>query len=270
MTDPSGYEDFPFTAEFYDHFAPYKERTDVAFFVQAAQESGGPVLEVGCGTGRVLIPTARAGIEITGLDLAESMLAVCRGRLAAESEAVQARVRLVQADMRNFDLSNHLPPYKLVTLPFRPFQHLLTVEDQLACLANIHRHLAPGGRLILDLFNPSLNYLTSDTLGQESSEEPEFSMPDGRRVVRRAKIVARDYFTQINQVELIYYVTHPDGRTERLVHPFPMRYLFRFEAEHLLARAGFEVEQVYADYDRNPYGSNYPGELIFVARKVGG
>jgi len=106
MTDPSGYADYPFTAEFYDHFAPYKERTDVTFFVQAAQECGGPVLEVGCGTGRVLIPIARAGITITGLDLAESMLAVCRERLAAEPPEVQFRVRLMQADMRDFDLTN--------------------------------------------------------------------------------------------------------------------------------------------------------------------
>ena len=92
-------------------------------------------------------------------------------------------------------------------------------------------------------------------------------MPDGRKVIRRHKIVARDVSNQINYVELIYYVTHPDGRKERLVQAFPMRYLFRFEAEHLLARAGFEVEQLYADYDKSPYGSKYPGELIFVAGK---
>ena len=71
----------------------------------------------------------------------------------------------------------------------------------------------------------------------------------------------------MQDVELIYYVTHPDGRQERLVHSFPMRYLFRFEAEHLLARCGFEVEALYADYDKSPYGSQYPGELIFVAVK---
>ena len=92
-------------------------------------------------------------------------------------------------------------------------------------------------------------------------------MPDGRLVIRRHKIVSRDVFNQINHTELIYYVTHPDGRKERVVQAFPMRYLFRFEAEHLLARAGFEVEQLYADYDKSPYGSKYPGELIFVAGK---
>ena len=93
-------------------------------------------------------------------------------------------------------------------------------------------------------------------------------MPDGRRVTRTQKIVERDYFNQINQVELIYYISHPDGREERLADAFPMRYLFRFEAEHLLLRRGFEVEEVYADYDRSPYRSKYPGELIFVAKKA--
>ena len=166
--------------------------------------------------------------------------------------------------MRDFELGR---AFRLATLPFRPFQHLTTVEDQLSCLGSIHRHLVAGGRLILDVFNPSLEALTSDIAGQEIGDEPEFTTPDGRRVVRRHKIVSRDLHNQINHVELIYYVTHPDGREERLVHAFPMRYLFRFEAEHLLARCGFEVEDVYADFDKSPYGSKYPGELIFVARK---
>ena len=167
--------------------------------------------------------------------------------------------------MRDFALER---TFALATIPFRPFQHLTTVEDQMACLRNIHRHLLPGGRLILDLFNPSLEALTKDNIGQERSDEPEFSMPDGRRVVRRYKVASRDLFNQQFQAELIYDVTHPDGREERLLHTFPMRYLFRFEAEHLLARCGFDVEQVYADYDKRPYGSLYPGELIFVARKL--
>ncbi len=75
MTDSSGYTEYAHTAEFYDHVLPYRQRQDVEFFVELARQSGGPVLEVGSGTGRVLIPTARAGIEITGLDLSPSMLA---------------------------------------------------------------------------------------------------------------------------------------------------------------------------------------------------
>jgi len=264
--DVSGYEEYAFVADLYDYVVPYRNRTDVAFFVDAATQAGSPVLEVGCGTGRVLIPTARAGVEIVGLDASAPMLAVCRERLREEPDAVQSRAQLVQADMRSFDLGR---AFTLVTIPFRPFQHLITVEDQLSCLACIRRHLADRGTLILDIFNPSLDALVDQLAGEEFGAEPEFSMPDGRLVIRRHKLVAHDVAAQVNRVELIYYVTHPDGRKERLIHSFSMRYLFRFEAEHLLARAGFEVEHLYAGYDRSAYGSTYPGELIFVARKRG-
>jgi len=257
-------EQYAVTAEFYDYVVPYQARQDVAFFVEAAQASGGPVLEVGCGTGRVLIPTARAGISIYGIDLSPHMLAVCEQRLEQEPAEVRQRVQLDLADMRAFDLGQ---TFKLITIPFRPFQHLIEVEDQIACLRCIRRHLADDGRFILDLFNPSLPIMAREATGEEQGDEPEFTMPDGRRVLRRNRIVARDVFRQYHDVELIYTVTHPDGRTERLVHTFPMRYLFRYEAEHLLARCGFAVEALYAEYDKSPYGSTYPGELIFVARK---
>jgi SAM-dependent methyltransferase len=266
MDTGTGYEEYAFIADLYDQVIPYRDRQDVAFFVEAAREAGSPVLEVGCGTGRVLIPTARAGVEIVGLDLSTHMLSVCRQKLKAEPETVQKRVRLVQADMRSFELGRL---FNLATIPFRPFQHLLTVEDQLACLVSIHRHLVDGGKLILDLFNPSLDFLVNRPVGEELAEEPEFTTSDGRRVTRLHKTVSCDRANQVNQFELVYYITHPDGRKERLAHPFRLRYLFRFEAEHLLARAGFEVLHLYADYDKSEFGSKYPGELLFVARKVG-
>jgi SAM-dependent methyltransferase len=265
MDSISDDDQYTHIADLYDWVTPYRNRQDVAFFVEAARASGGPVLELGCGSGRVLIPTARAGVEIIGLDLSPHMLQVCRQHLQDEPPQVQARVQLIQADMRQFDLDR---AFRLVTTPFRPFQHLTTLQDQLCCLACIHQHLAGDGRLILDIFNPSLEGLTRDNLGQEICDEPEFTTPDGRRVTRCHSTVSRDYANQTNQIELIYYITHPDGRQQRLVHTFPMRYLFRYETEHLLARSGFQVEQVYADYDKSPFGSKVPGELIFVAKKA--
>ncbi|HEU5219637.1 MAG TPA: class I SAM-dependent methyltransferase [Gemmatimonadales bacterium] len=256
-------DEYAAIAELYDHVIAYRDRPDVAFFVEAAREAGSPVLELGSGTGRVLIPVARAGVEIVGLDASPSMLAVCRERLEQEPESVRQRAGLVEGDMRSFDLPRK---FTLAMLPFRPFQHLVSVSDQLACLGCIHRHLVPGGRLILDLFNPSLDALVNRPLGEEVPEGPGFSMPDGRRVTRSFRIAGHDRATQVNQVELIYHLTHEDGREERLVQAFAMRYLFRYEAEHLLARAGFEIEHVYAGYDRSAYGSIYPGELIFVAK----
>jgi SAM-dependent methyltransferase len=292
MASTEPYEDFPFVAEFYDYVVPYRERQDVNFFVELAQQAGSPVLEIGCGTGRILIPTARAGLRIVGLDSSASMLAVCREKLAREPQDVQARVELREGDMRRFDLGRE---FRLVTIPFRPFQHLISVEDQLACLAYIHRHLVAGGRLVLDLFNPFLPHLVDDRFLEELNREPPFTMPDGRQVLphlvddrfleelnreplftmpdgrqvlRRHRILARDFFNQTQEVEMIYRVTYPDGREDQLVQRFPMRYLFRFEAEHLLIRSRFQVENVYADFDKSPYGSKYPGELIFVAVKV--
>jgi SAM-dependent methyltransferase len=260
----NNYDEYALVADLYDYVVPYRTRPDIDFFVDAAKASGGTVLEVGCGTGRVLIPTARAGVRIVGLDLSSRMLEICQKRLLEESEPVRSRARLMRGDMRNFDAGQ---TFNLATIPFRPFQHLTSVEDQLACLASIRRHLVDGGLLILDLFNPWLEALVEDNLGQEFGEEPEFTTPDGRRVIRRHMRVSRDRWNQVQQIELVYYVTHPDGRRERLVHAFPMRYLFRFEAEHLLARSGFEVQTVYADYDKSAYGSKHPGELIFIAKK---
>jgi SAM-dependent methyltransferase len=263
MKTSDDHDEYAAVADLYDHVVPYRERDDVAFFVDAARECGGPVLEIGCGTGRVLLPCARAGVEVTGIDASAGMLAVCEERLRLEAPGVRAKVRIVRADMRSFDLGR---TFALVTIPFRPFQHLLSVEDQLSCLDAIRRHLTGGGRLILDVFNPSLDALVAAS-GGEVGNEPEFSTPDGRRVARRVRIAAHDRFNQVQQVELVHYVTHADGRQERLVHAFSMRYLFRFEVEHLLVRAGFSVEQIYGGYDRSPYGARYPGELVFVARR---
>ncbi len=265
MSGGEEYDGYEVGAELYDYVEPYRTRSDIDFYVEAGRQSPGPVLEVGCGTGRVLIPAARAGCVITGLDRSARMLAVCRQHLARESDGVRSRVTLVAGDMRDFNLSQ---TFGLVTIPFRPFQHLTTVEDQLSCLASIRRHLTAGGLLIFDLFNPSLDALVNRPCGQELEMEPEFVIPGGRRLLRRFKMVDHDRFNQLNQLELIYYVRHPDGREERLVQSFAMRYLFRFEAEHLLARAGFAVERIYGGFDKSPYGSAYPGELIFVARKA--
>ena len=255
-------DDYAAIAELYDHVTLYRERPDVGFFVAAAREAGSPVLELGCGSGRVLIPTARAGIAITGLDASPSMLAVCRRQLEQGAAEVRQRVMLVEGDMRAFELGR---TFTLITLPFRPFQHLLTVEDQLACLGCARRHLLPGGRLILDVFNPSFEALVQP-VGGESPPEAEFTMPDGRQVTRRFRIIERDRANQVTHAELLYDIVHPDGRAERRIHPIAMRYLFRFEIEHLLARAGFRVEQLYSGYDKSPFGSSYPGELLFVAR----
>jgi SAM-dependent methyltransferase len=257
------YDASPFVAEFSRYVARYASRKDIGFYVETARENGGPVLELGCGSGRILVPTARAGIEICGLDASASMLAACQEAIDIERPDVQRRTSLVRGDIRDFHLGRR---FRQVTMPFRPFQYLLTVQDQLDCLGAVRRHLDPSGVLVLDLFVPSFDFLTRPQNPDEIDEEPPFHHPDGRKIVRRSRTIERDLASQTFAGELIYDVTHPDGRTESLVHRYRFRYLFRFEVEHLLARAGFALERVYADFDRSPCGSQYPAELICMAR----
>jgi SAM-dependent methyltransferase len=251
-------------ADFYDYVEDYRTRPDVPFFVELAKEANGPVLEFGCGTGRVLIPAARAGVTIVGIDLSQPMLDICERKLLLEPSDVQSRVQLHRADMRESGLSGQ---FALAMIPFRPFQHLVEVEDQLACLASIHRLLRDDGRLVLDVFNPSLKILVADNLGAEWDEGPSFDLPDGRHVVRKVKYVARDFIKQVLTIELIYDATGMSGQTERLVHAFQMRYFFRYEMEHLLARAGFHVEALYGDYEHHPLSDTHSNDLVFVAHK---
>jgi len=261
--DRSGYDGF--VAEFYDHVKLHESRDDIAFYERLASTAEGPVLELGCGTGRVLVPMLRAGAEACGLDGSRPMLTVCVEKLAREPEPIRSRAHVMLADMRQFQLERH---FALAVIPFRGFQHLVTVDDQLASLSCIRDHLLDGGRLVLDLFNPALRMLTDNSGKEVSGLEPDFTMSDGRVVARSHRVERRDFAEQVADVELIYTVRHPDGREERLVHAFPMRWLYRFEAEHLLARAGFRVEGVFEDHDGTPFSGKEGGELVLVARKT--
>ncbi len=255
-------------AELYD-FAYLDDRLksvfgpDVEFFVDCSRKSGGRTLELGCGTGRVLMPTAAAGCAITGLDRSEFMLAQCRRKVAGQPQDVQRRVRLVQGDMTDFDTGE---TYSLVTIPFRSFQHLVTADEQKACLRGIHRHLAAGGRLVIDVFNPRLDRLYDPKYTEEKEDVPEVALPDGRRFRRTSRTAAFHRDQQYNDIEITYHVTHPDGRTERTVQAFPMRYCFRYEMEHLLELCGFRVIDLFGNFERSAYSSDSP-EMVFAARK---
>jgi SAM-dependent methyltransferase len=252
------------TAELYDYVQPYATRGDVQFYVDTAKEANGRVLEIACGTGRILLPTAEAGVEITGLDNSKSMLDILRDKLSQSPKQVQDKVHLEFGDMRNFDLGEQ---FDLITMPFRPFQHMLTVEDQMACLRTVRKHLKQNGRFVFDVFNPSIPGLADEQKLASAQAEPEVTMPDGRRFIRTHRFAKKDFFTQINDLELIHDVIAPDGTHTQSVFAFQMRYIFRYELEHLLARCGFAIEALYAGFDKAAYGERYPGDLVVVARR---
>jgi SAM-dependent methyltransferase len=255
---------YEFVAEYYDVTYNRRNEKDVGFYVKMAIESGGRTLELGCGTGRILIPTAAAGCEITGLDFSPDMLRKCREKLAEQTEAVQKRAKLIRGDMTDFNTGEK---YALVTIPFRPFQHLTNVSEQKACLGCIRRHLQPHGKLIFDVYNPNpLRLIPNPEYTIEKEDLPETLLPDGRKVRRTSRAAGFHREQQYNDYELIHYVTHPDGRTERLVDAFSMRYFFRYELEHLLELSQFKVVDLFGDFDKSAFGSDSP-EMIFVAGK---
>ncbi|HEV8400943.1 MAG TPA: class I SAM-dependent methyltransferase [Gemmatimonadales bacterium] len=153
----SSYDAIPDFGLLYDSVPLYAARKDIGFYVEEAARGPGPVLEVGCGTGRILLPIARAGRSIVGLDSSASMLARCRERVAAEP-ALAGRVALHHQDMRAFDLRAAFP---LVIAPFRVVQHVTTVEEQLAFLAAVRGARqtgaldGPGERRRADLLSGS-------------------------------------------------------------------------------------------------------------------
>ena len=260
-----GYEDIESLAEVYDAVYGDRRRHDIDFFVGHSRQAGGRTLELGCGTGRVLIPTASAGCEITGLDLSTRMLRKCREKLSRQPHEVQQRVRLIKGNMTDFDAGDM---YALVTTPFRPFQHLITSDEQRACLTCANRHLVPGGLLILDLFHPLPTRLAPyPGHDVEVEDTPETTLADGRRLRRTFRTTGFHRHEQYNDIEMFYYVTHPDGRREKHVQAFPFRYFFRYEVEHLLELCGFRVVDLFGNFDRSPLSSDSP-EMVFVAEKT--
>lgn len=261
----TGNDEYRSSAEFYDYIPVYEGRDDISYYVDLAEKNSGPVLELGCGTGRVLVPVAQTGCEITGLDPSSAMLDICRKRLEDEDTDLRKRVTLINGDMRNFELGRK---FSLITTPFRSFQHLETVEDQLKTLKNIHRHLEDNGVFVLDLFNPSMKYILDESRKEEFGDELPFDLPDGRKVTRRLRNPSVDLARQLINCEMIYLAEYPDGRTERTVHSFRMRYMFRYEAEHLLEMSGFRIMEVLGDFKGSPFGTSWPGELIITATLV--
>lgn len=263
MSDSRAYGDSPELAELYDLVPQYTSRPDRQFYLEICQRSGGPVLELGCGTGRVLADVAAQGLPTVGLDSSPHMLERFRHRLAGLPEDIRRGIRLVQADMTDFDLGE---TFGTILIPFRPLQHLLTVEDQVACFCCVNRHLKAGGTLAFDVFHPHLAALAAPPETQEQEEFPDTPLSDGRSVRRCRRIPQRHRAEQYFDVELIYYLTDRDSSTRRLVHAFAFRYFFRYEVEHLLARTGFRIVQLYGSFARTPLADDSP-EMIFIARK---
>jgi SAM-dependent methyltransferase len=203
---------------------------DVAYHVREAKAAGGPVLEVCCGNGRILVPVRAAGVEIEGLDFDPPMLDDCRRKLAARG----LEARLHQADMREFSLPGR---YAHVYIPFNSFLHNESQDDQLATLRRCREHLAPGGCLTIVTYHPNVSMLA----GFDGSEKlwKEVPEPEGRRL-RVVNAVQVDRVNQQQRTERRVDELDASGQvvaTHR--YGFRLRYVWKPEMELLFRVAGF-------------------------------
>ena len=227
-------------AELYDPWSR-SVTEDVPFYVAEARKAGGPVVELGVGTGRIAVPTAAAGVRVIGVDSSAGMLDVCRRH--AEAAGVAELLDLRLGDLAGPPVSERV---RLVTCPFRSYLHLRHHEARVAALRAARGLLVPGGRLVFDVFAPQ----------RDDIEETH-----GRWIEREPEIFERAEWDEIEQT-LTLSVRGPQGETT-------MRLAWISEADWRLTleEAGFAIERVYGWFDYRPYRG--VEDMVFIARRPG-
>jgi SAM-dependent methyltransferase len=229
----------------------YRTRLDdVRYYVDLAEQNGGPVLEYGCGNGRIAIPIARTGVEITGVDLSAPMVVDLRSRLKGEPIDVRRRVRVVRGDMRAVRLKRRFP---LVLCTFNAFLHLYTRQDVERFLARVREHLEPEGELVFDVSIPEPMELARDP--SRAFGTPPFSYPRGRSAggAVRVKYAERFDYDKVRQVLFVAMEFTPE-RGDSWMTPLAHRQFYPAELEALLHYNGFETLARQGDFDGSPLG----------------
>ena len=253
-------------ADIYDavhsHLEHVPHLSDISFWIEEGRASGGPVLELGCGTGRVAVPIAQAGVPIVGLDNSARMLRTARAK-ARRLELSADLLRFVHGDMRTFRLKRK---FNLVIIPFRSFLLLLSVAEQRQALATIKDHLAPDGKLIFSAFVPDLDLLTGDP----ETPTHDYQVTDPATGHRLAVWHQNHYdnFNQIVNARTIIERLDQQGKViSSTWRDYQLRYLNRFEALHLLEASGYRVLDVYGGFDRAPLDESST-EMVWVATPI--
>lgn len=234
---------------------------DIPFYIDYAKKCRGEVLELACGTGRALIPLVKEGFNITGLDASEEMLKIAKRKAEKLDTEVRNKVKFVHGNMSRFDLNKQ---FSLIFCTFRSFQHLVTKEEQAACLECVNKHLTDNGIFIIHLFVPLHRLLAQ---GKRSLYLGKFWDKENDVYVLRRSEVTYNLAEQTLYEDRFYEWTDKHGDFHRNIWSFDFAYLFRHEAELLLEKYGFELVDVFGNFKKDPY-NYYSGEQIFVARKT--
>jgi len=250
-------DEYEQSAKYYDvWYEDFNE--DIEFYHTLAKRTGGPILELMCGTGRVMIPLADLGFEITGVDRSPAMLDVLSAKLDLIGGPVERNIDVIQGDIRSFKTKKR---FRFAFIPFNSLLHLLNRKDMEAALKNIHAHLVPGGLLSLSVFNPRL-------------DRPENLVRHrGTKITSKGEVISKfeaqafNSATQSTTIHYFYDISRQDKDIRRVTTSLTLHIMFFQEAVDLLNRCGFEVTETYGDYAFSPYKKS-SDLMAFVARKV--
>lgn len=248
---------FHLTGEEYDlQYQGYKE--DLKFYLSEIKKAK-KTLEIGCGTGRILLPALKAGSDISGIDGSKAMLKT----LHQKAKKMKLKPKTYFADMRNFKLHKK---YDLIIVPFRTFLHLSSLKEQKQTLRNFNKHLTNKGKLILNFFNPDYRRMV------EKHGKKEFhSYVRNPLTKNKIKITAINYYFPAEQLLKVKYIHEEMDRhnllLEKKEYHFVLKYIFRFEFEHLLELTGFKVFKLYGDYKRGKF-TDKSREMVWVCERA--
>lgn len=237
-------------------------REDIPFVQKLARQAKGDLLELGCGTGRLLFPIAKMGIKITGLDNSPAMLEQARQHLVKESPAVQEKAILLEGDMTYFELP---ALFELILIGYNTFTHFSSAQMKqiLSCAC---RHLTPTGKLFLDLPNPFNIIATSND--HTVTLERIFTDPQSSQTVMQFATTLVDIESQTLQINWWYdSLPAEGGAVQRILIQTAYHYLFLHEIERLLQMAKLNLHAVYGSYQQSPFAENAP-RLLILAQKI--
>lgn len=250
----------------YDTIARYYDlihgelTADIPLVIELAKETADPVLELGCGTGRLLLPLARAGHEVVGLDNSPAMLDLARAKLAKEPAEVRQRVTLVTADMAMFELTQR---FGLVLSLNSTLMNLPPTAMQ-ATLNRANRHLLPSGQLLVDLDNPAL--LPGDAgEGVLVLERTMVDPSSGETIMQFAASQAEEDGQVLHVTWLFDSLPAGGGALSRVVVPMDYHYLYPHQLALMLASAGLQLESLMGDYDSRPFDEDSPRLLALAS-----
>lgn len=246
-------------AGFYDLFYEVQRRNaDIPFLLKLVRESGGPVLECACGTGRVMLQLAKAGFRVHGIDASRKMLAILEKKLDSLPAGARKLVTYERKDIRDFEIGRK---FRTCIIAFTSLYHLESDAEIRKFLKCVRGHLAGRGVLVIDVFD--FDPQTPQGVFRLEAEVKDWK---GRKIGKYGKTVHGR--KQVNDV-WFKIVVEDGGKKMVITEKFKLHYLLHDQMWKMLETAGFKVIKVYGNYNSEPYYHDRQNErMIFVARKV--